>query len=94
MSKSKEEIEEEKRKETIGQLRKGPDLEQFLVGRKRKFTSYAQGARLYSMNYYSFIKLVNEAGANLQIKKNVIVDLDILEKFIEKKCREEGADHV
>jgi len=30
----KEEIEERKKKEKIRQLRKGPDLEQFLEGRK------------------------------------------------------------
>ncbi len=53
----KEEIEERRKKEKIRQLRKGPDLEQFLEGRKRKFTTYAQGASLYSMNYYSFITL-------------------------------------
>ena len=57
----KEEIEERKKKEKIQQLRKGPDLEQFLEGRKRKFTTYAQGASLYSMNYYSFITLVKAA---------------------------------
>lgn len=57
----KEEIEERKKKEKIRQLRKGPDLEQFLEGRKRKFTTYAQGASLYSMNYYSFVTLAKAA---------------------------------
>lgn len=57
----KEEIEEKRKKEMIRQLRKGPDLEEFLEGRKRKFTTYAQGASLYSMNYYSFITLVKAA---------------------------------
>ncbi len=70
----KEEIEEKRKKEMIRQLRKGPDLEPFLEGRKRKFTTYAQGANLYSMNYYSFITLVKAAHANIQIKKKVIVD--------------------
>ncbi len=94
MARSKEEIEAEKRREMVRQLRRGPDLDQFLEEKKRKFISYAQGARMYSMNYYSFIKLAKEAGANIQIKKKVIVDLDILEKYIEEQCREEGADHV
>ena len=57
----KEEIEEKRKKEMIRQLRKGPDLEEFLEGRKRKFITYAQGASLYSMNYYSFIALVKVA---------------------------------
>lgn len=46
------------------------------------------------MNYYSFVTLAKEAGANIQIKKKVIVDFDILEKYIEEKCREEGAENV
>lgn len=63
-------------------------------GKKRKFTTYARGASLYSMNYYSFVNLAKEAGANIQIKKKVIVDLDILEKYIEEQCREEGTENV
>ena len=38
------------------------------------------------MSYYTFINLAKEAGANLKIKKNVVVDLDILEKFIKENC--------
>jgi len=90
----KEEIEERRKKEKIRQLRKGPDLEQFLEGRKRKFTTYAQGASLYSMNYYSFVTLVKAAHANIQIKKKVIVDLELVEKYIEENCREEGEKNV
>lgn len=78
MGKKKEEIEAEKKREIVRQLRKGPDLEQYVEGKKRKFTTYARGASLYSMNYYSFVNLAKEAGANIQIKKKVIVDLDIL----------------
>lgn len=94
MARSKAEIQAEKKRERLRELRRGPDLEQFLEGRKRKFTSYAQGASLYSMNYYSFITLVKKAGANVQIKKKVVVDLDVLEKYIEEQCREEGEEDV
>ena len=72
-------------------LRQGPDLEKYLDGRKRRrYTTYDLGARMYSMNYYSFMKLVKKAGANIQIKKNVIIDLDILEAYLEKHCNDEG----
>ena len=94
MARSKEEIEAAKRREKIRELRRGPDLEHFLEGKKRKFKTYAQGASMYSMNYYSFVNLAKEAGANIQIKKKVIVDLDILEKYIEEQCREEGTENV
>ena len=46
------------------------------------------------MNYYSFITLAKKAGANIQIKKKVVVDLDVLEKYIEEQCREEGNEDV
>ena len=49
---------------------------------------------MYSMNYYSFITLAKKAGTNFQIKKKVVVDLDVLEKYIEEQCREDGEDDV
>ncbi len=94
MARSKVEIEAEKKREKIQVLRRGPDLERFLEGKKRKFTTYAQGASMYSMNYYSFITLAKKAGANIQIKKKVVVDLDILEKYIEEQCREDCDENV
>ena len=50
---SKEEREEERKKELLRTLRRGPDLDRYIDERKRNFVSYAQGARMYSMNYYS-----------------------------------------
>ena len=94
MAKSKAEIEAEKKRERIRDLRRGPDLDQYLQGRKRKFTTYALGASMYSMNYYSFITLAKKAGANIQIKKKVVVDLDVLEKYIEEQFREDSEENV
>ena len=65
---TKEEIAVEKEKEKLRALRRGPDLDRFLEGRKRTFVSYAEGARIYSMNYYSFVTLAKTAGANIRIK--------------------------
>ena len=42
---TKEEIAAEKEKEKLRALRRGPDLDRFLEGKKRTFVSYAQGAR-------------------------------------------------
>ena len=33
------------------------DLEKYLVGRKHIFVSYEQGARMYSMPYWTFVNL-------------------------------------
>ena len=87
---SKEEQEEERKKELLRTLRRGPDLDRFIDEQKRTFVSYAQGARMYSMNYYSFVKLAKEAGANIRIKKNVVIDLELIEKYLENNC--EGAE--
>ena len=72
-------------------LKKGPDLDRFLEVGKRRFTTYARGAGSYSLNYSTFVKLVKEAGANLQIQKKVIVDLDILDAYLESNAEKEGA---
>ena len=83
MAKTKE-IDEKKRKARIRTLQKGPNLEKYLEGKKRKYTTYGLGASMYSLNYYTFVKLVREAGANFQIKKKVVVDLEIFESYLEE----------
>ena len=88
--KTKEEIAAEKEKEKLRALRRGPDLDRFLEGKKRTFVSYAQGARIYSMNYYSFVTLAKTAGANIRIKKKVVIDLDVIEEYLEKQCLKEN----
>ena len=94
MGMTKEEREARKRRAALIELRKGPDLDKYLEGRRRKYTTYAQGAKLYSMHYYAFVKLAKEAGANIKIKKKVLIDLDILERHIEEHCKEEGETDV
>ena len=83
-----EEREKAKERARIRELQKGPDLEKYLVGRKKLYVSYAEGARIYSMNYYTFVKLAKEAGANIRIKKNVVIDLAKVDAFMESA--EEG----
>ncbi|MCR5768581.1 MAG: hypothetical protein K6G45_08840 [Lachnospiraceae bacterium] len=85
----REEQEAERKKELQRNLRKGPDLDRYIDGQKRMFVTYAQGARMYSMNYYSFVTLAKEAGANIKIKKKVVIDLEMIEKYLEKNCMEE-----
>ena len=82
------------RKAKLQALSKGPDLERFLEGRKRKFVTYAQGARIYSLNYYSFVKLAKAAKANIQIKKNVVIDLEVVEEFLENHLDTEENENV
>ena len=91
MPRSKEEQEEERKKELLRTLRRGPDLDHLIEDKKRNFISYAQGAKMFSMNYYSFVKLAKEAGANIRIKKKVVIDLELIEKYLENNNEgEEG----
>ena len=93
---TKEEIAAEKEKEKLRALRRGPDLDRFLEGKKRTFVSYAQGARIYSMNYYSFVTLAKTAGASIRIGKNEIklrrnlmpIDVEITKNEESIICRE------
>ncbi|MBO4703081.1 MAG: hypothetical protein J5625_10535 [Lachnospiraceae bacterium] len=94
MAKSKEESDEEKRKAKIASLRKGPDLDKYVKGPRKRYTTYELGASQYSLNYYTFRKLVRMAGANIKIRKNVLIDLDILEEYLEKNCKDGGEKNV
>ena len=58
--------------------------------KKKRYTTYGLGAGMYSLNYYSFVRLCKEAGANIQIKKKVVVDLDILDAYLESVINMEG----
>ena len=61
-----------------------PDLEKYLDGKGRRFVNYAQGAELYDVSYWSFVRAAKEAQSNYPIRKPAIVDLNILEKFLEE----------
>ena len=80
---TKEEIEAEKEKEKLRALRRGPDLDRFLEGKKRTFVSYAEGALLYSMGIHSFMELAKEAKAVYHIKRIVLVNTEKLDEYIE-----------
>lgn len=67
-----------------------PNLDEFLEGRKKTYVSYLQGAKLYSMQYYSFVKLVKAAKANKRLRKAVIVDLELLDAYMENLQKEAG----
>ena len=61
-----------------------PDLDKYLEGRKRKLVNYKEGAELYGIPYYSFVRLAKEAGANLTLRKTAVVDIDIIEKYLDE----------
>ena len=48
--------------------RKTPDLEKYLEGKKRRFVNYTQGAKIYKMSYWPFVRLAKKADINVNIK--------------------------
>ena len=61
-----------------------PELEKLLAGKKKKYVRYEEGAVLYSMGKNSFRQVAQDAHALLRIKKMAIVDLDILDDYLEQ----------
>ena len=61
-----------------------PELEKILAKKKKRYVGYEEGMALYSMRKISFRKLAQEAHALLRIKKMAIIDLDILDDYLEQ----------
>lgn len=68
---------------------RAPDLEQFLTEEtKHKFVTYAEGARMYSLKYWTFVRLAQDAGANWTLRKTAMVDLIVLDQYLEEHMNE------
>ena len=61
-----------------------PDLDEYLEGKGRHLVNYSEGARLYRIPYYSFVRLAKEAGANYKLRKTAIADVGIVEMYLMK----------
>ena len=61
-----------------------PELEKILAKKKKRYVNYKEGMALYSMGRDSFRKLAKDAHALLRIKKIAIVDLDMLDDYLEQ----------
>ena len=61
-----------------------PNLDKYLEGRKRKLVNYKDGADLYDIPYHSFVRLAKEAGASFTLRKTAVVDIDIIEKYLDE----------
>ena len=59
------------------------DLEQKIQSGKKKFIRYQEGAELYSMGLHTFEELAREAGAVYKVRRIVLVNTEIFEKFLE-----------
>ncbi|MCR5776135.1 MAG: hypothetical protein K6G84_01810 [Lachnospiraceae bacterium] len=62
------------------------NLDKYLSGREHRYISYEDGARMYGMPYWGFVRLCQEIGANIPLRKTSIVDLNIVDKYIDEQC--------
>ena len=68
----------------MGKKRKQvPELERMVREKRKKYVRYEEGAQLYSMGLNTFQQLAKEAGAIYRIKRIVLVNLDILDEYME-----------
>lgn len=61
-----------------------PDLERYLEKRGRHLVTYTEGATMYHIPYYSFVRLAKEAGANLPLRRTTVIDVDIIEEYLKE----------
>ena len=61
---------------------KVPDLEKLVKGCK-KFVRYEEGAMLYSMGVHTFQQLAKDARAVYHVKRIVLVNLDLIDEYLE-----------
>ena len=61
-----------------------PDLGQKITNRPKKFARYEEAAEFYSLGIHTIEKLAKDAGALYKINKIVLVNLDIVDEYLEK----------
>lgn len=68
-----------------------PKLDKYIrPGKERMYASYAQAANYFSLPYYTMVNFAKQANANLHIRKGVIVDMDVLNDYMENELRRKG----
>ena len=68
---------------------RAPDWDKYLNDENyHDFVTYAKGAKMYSLNYWTFVRLAKEAGASWPLRKTAVVDLLVLDEYMENNKRE------
>lgn len=53
---------------------------------KHRYMSYEDGARLMGIPYWGFVRMAKEADATWALRKTAMVDMNVVEKYIEENC--------
>lgn len=60
-----------------------PELEKLVQVGRKKFVRYEEGAMLYSMGIHTFQQLAKDARAVYHVKRIVLVNLDLIDEYLE-----------
>lgn len=62
------------------------NLDKYLDRSKHRYMSYEDGARLMGIPYWGFVRMAKEADATWALRKTAMVDMNVVEKYIEENC--------
>ncbi len=68
------------------------NLDKYLEGREHRYIDYAEGARMYEIPYWTFVRVAKEAKATWALRKTAIVDICKFELYLEQHCSVEQGD--
>ncbi|WP_242830380.1 DUF6462 family protein [Butyrivibrio sp. AE3009] len=68
------------------------NLDEYLDGQHRHFVTYWEGAREIGIAYWSFVSLAKEANATIRMGRYVIVDIDVVNDYIEETYGDNEGD--
>ena len=60
-----------------------PELEKLVQVGRKKFVRYEEGAMFYSMGVHTFQQLAKDARAVYHVKRIVLVNLDLIDEYLE-----------
>lgn len=58
-------------------------IDKRITNRPKRFVRYDEGAEFYSLGVHTFERLAKEAGALYKINRIVLVNLDIVDEYLE-----------
>ena len=62
-----------------------PELDQFMTREKKIYATHQKGAEKYGVEVWSFRKWAKAAGATLKWKDLFVVDLEILDDYLQRE---------
>lgn len=69
-----------------------PDLDKYLGKEQRNLVTYSQGAKLFGVPFYTFVRIAKDANATFTVKKKALADLDMVKAYLDEHI--EAAERI